>query len=84
MTNTIPFGLLFEEALSTIPDVDDILPEPVYDPQESLSYVLNTAGQRVPFITYAFIMVGLTKTGSATKQLEDSDDWEEDPPKSEH
>lgn len=81
VTSTVPFGLLFEEPTNTTSDADDHLPEPVYDSQDGVSYVLDTTGERVPFIIFAFSTVGLTKTNSSTKALVDSDDYEEDPPK---
>lgn len=78
----IPFGLLFEEAEAYATDHE----EPVYDPSDSISYIILPSGEREPYVTWAWETVTCTKdgkdsdprprpvgTGTATKTIENTD-----------
>lgn len=77
MSSETPFGLHFEE---TVPNASESPLELLYDEEEGLSYIIDPAGNRVPFVTYAASAMGETKTERGTKASIDTPDtdWVED------
>jgi hypothetical protein len=67
--------LLFEEP-TIEPQEDSISPK--YDAFDGISYSFDAAGQRVPYVTQAWITFG-TQTGTGTRMREDEEDTDSFP-----
>ena len=72
----LPFGMFFEEP-KVEPAADG--PAPEYDALEGLSYVLDSEGHRIPYVTRGWATIG-TQTGTGTKMLYDTEDSDPEPP----
>ncbi len=72
----LPFGMFFEEP-KVEPAADGTAPE--YDALEGLSYVLDSEGHRIPYVTRGWTAIG-TLTGTCTKAQDDSEDSDPEPP----
>lgn len=54
----VPFGILFEESAKVIED----LPEPIYDEEKDMSYVIGQTNERVPVVSLESLLETETET----------------------
>lgn len=66
----LPFGLLFKE---NAVDINDDVVEPIYDPEEGISYIYDPTGKRIAYAEWCQLYFG-TKTGDNTKTILDPTD----------